>query len=522
MLFNSFVFVAVFLPACLVAYAICARLRVSPLTVAVLLAASLFYYGYWDAQYLWLIVGSVVANYGLARAISATRRQRRDGWARALLTFGITLNLAPIAFYKYAGFALEAVGAQTMEAALPALVLPLGISFFTFQQIAYLVDVGRGEPAERDVLSYALFVTFFPQLIAGPIVHYKEMLPQFRKLGRFGLRASDMTVGLTIFSIGLFKKTVIADTVAGFSTPIYSAAAVGDPIAFLDGWTAALGYGFQLYFDFSAYSDMAIGVACMFGIKLPVNFHAPYRATSIVDFWRRWHMTLSRFLRDFVYIPLGGNRSSESGRYRNIMLTMLIGGLWHGAGWTFILWGGMHGAFLVINHLWQRCIGWWPPGATGVWTGRILTFIAVMVAWVPFRADSFEAAATIWRGMAGLNGLELPLTVTKLMDASILTDLGIRLVEVSLSNILLTWLALGGLSLWVWFLPTPYMLMRRYRPALEHDGGSARLASRPDGRIARALVWRATPVWAAGTAVIGACGILAMLVGNSEFLYYRF
>jgi alginate O-acetyltransferase complex protein AlgI len=520
MLFNSYVFIAAFLPACLAGFAVCARLGSPRLTTALLLAASLFYYGYWDSQYLWLIIGSVIVNYGLALAIAGARRRGRG--AGLLLSVGIAANLAPLAFYKYAGFALDMVGSPQIETTLPALVLPLGISFYTFQQIAYLVDVRRGEPAERSFLGYALFVTFFPQLIAGPIVHYKEMLPQFRRFGRFGLRASDLSIGLTIFAIGLFKKTVIADSVAGISTPIYSAAAAGDPIALLDGWCAALGYGFQLYFDFSAYSDMAIGVGHMFGIKLPINFHAPYRAASIVDFWRRWHMTLSRFLRDFVYIPFGGNRGGEAFRYRNIMLTMLIGGLWHGAGWTFVLWGGIHGALLVANHAWRRFVGWWPSGPLGPWAGRVLTFVAIMAAWVPFRADSFEATLSIWRGMAGLNGIELPARLAAIISPAALNGMGIRLTEVPLTDAVLTWLGLGALCLWVWFLPTPYMLLRRYSPALEHDGGSARFASRPDVPAARALIWRATPAWAVGTSVVAACGILAMLVGNSEFLYYRF
>lgn len=522
MLFNSFVFLGVFLPLCLIAFAVTTRLRVAPVTVAVLLAASLIYYGYWDANYLWLIGGSILANYGLGRSIGRTRTAGRLGTVRLMMLAGIILNLAPLAYYKYAGFALDIAGILDNTSNLSALVLPLGISFFTFQQIAYLVDVSRGEQPEKSFLGYGLFVAFFPQLIAGPIVHYSEMLPQFKRLGRFGIRASDLSVGLTIFAIGLFKKTVVADGIATVSTPVFDAAAAGAAPDLLTAWSAALGYGFQLYFDFSAYSDMAIGVARMFGIRLPVNFHAPYRAVGIIDFWRRWHMTLSRFLRDFVYIPLGGNKHGAFGRYRNLMLTMLIGGLWHGAGWTFILWGGLHGAYLVIQHLWRTFVRVWPAGAVGRWSAQLLTFIVVMVAWVPFRADGLVPTVSIWRGMVGLNGVAVPESLTRFVDQDLLSSIGVVTAPVPLTDTALTWVALLGLCLWVWFLPTACMITRRYRPALLHDGGDARLATQPDTAIARRLSFRAGSRWAVLTGLTLAVSILAMSVGNSEFLYYRF
>lgn len=522
MLFNSFVFLGVFLPAVLLLFWAAERLRIRSLTTGVLLVASLVYYGYWDYRFLWLICGSILVNYWLGLMLQEVRARRRDASASLLLTTGVALNLAPLAYYKYADFALSSFSAAPVDASLPALILPLGVSFFTFQQIAYLVDVRRGETAERRFLDYALFVTFFPQLIAGPIVHYKETLPQFRRFGAIGLKASNVAVGLTIFAIGLFKKTVIADGIATASTPVFTAAAQGGSPDLLQAWQGALAYSFQLYFDFSAYSDMAIGAARIFGVRLPINFHAPYRATSIIDFWRRWHITLSRFLRDYVYIPLGGNRGRFAARYRNILVTMLIGGLWHGAGWTFVLWGGLHGLFLVANHLWRRATGGLGAGSAARWTGRVLTFLVVVIAWVPFRAEDFDATVRIWAGMAGLNGLVLPQTLARFVGPETLTAFGAQLAAIPLRETAAVWAALAALTLWVWTLPTPYMLLRRYRPALRHDGGDALQACTPDGPVARRTVWRPGLVWALITAGAGAASVLAMLVGSSEFLYYQF
>ncbi len=521
MLFNSFVFLGVLLPVTLLAFWAAERLRIQSLTTGVLLAASLVYYGYWDYRFLWLICGSILVNYWLALMLQEVRARRRDG-ATALLSVGIGVNLAPLAYYKYADFALSSVGAVPVDGSLPALILPLGISFFTFQQIAYLVDVRRGVTAERRFLDYALFVTFFPQLIAGPIVHYKETLPQFRRFGTVGLKLSNLAVGLTIFAIGLFKKTVIADGIATVSTPVFLAAGQGSEPDLLQAWSGALAYSFQLYFDFSAYSDMAIGAARMFGVRLPINFHAPYRATSVIDFWRRWHITLSRFLRDYVYIPLGGNRGRFGARYRNMLLTMLIGGLWHGAGWTFVLWGGLHGLFLVANHLWRRITGGLGTGAAARWTGRVLTFLVVVIAWVPFRAEDFDTALRIWSGMAGLNGLILPQSLVGYVGGAPLEALGAELAAIPLRETAAVWGALGALTLWVWTLPTPYMLLRRYRPGLRHDGGEAPNAWIPDGPAAGRLIWRPNMGWALLAAGAGAASVLAMMVGSSEFLYYQF
>lgn len=288
------------------------------------------------------------------------------------------------------------------------IILPLAISFFTFQQIAYLVDAYRGEAREYSFLHYSLFVTFFPQLIAGPIVHHKEMLPQFAKNSTYKFHFSNFNIGLTIFIIGLFKKVVLADSIAIYSTPVFASADAGNNITFFEAWGGAIAYSLQLYFDFSGYADMAIGLAKMFGINLPLNFNSPYKSVNIIEFWRRWHMTLSRFLKDYLYISLGGNRKGS--KNLNLLLTMLLGGLWHGASYNFVIWGGLHGIFLIVNHGWQQFRhkvlnhDLKKSSKAGTLFSIGFTFLSVTVAWVFFRAESLQGALLIIEGMAGVNG----------------------------------------------------------------------------------------------------------------------
>ena len=343
MLFSSFIFILLFLPATLLGWHIASRVAGGRFVLGVLVVASLFFYGWWNPAYLALLLVSITGNYVLGLML------HQDQQSRIHLAAGITFNLGLLGYFKYAEF-FSIGGTEYGSWRLEDVALPLAISFFTFQQIAYLVDVYRGESAERDPLRYVLFVSFFPQLIAGPIVHHKEMLPQFLGMGRTGVTSRNLAIGGSIFLLGLGKKVLIADSLGGFADPMFNAVTAGvDPTLF-EAWGVTLAYTFQIYFDFSGYSDMAIGLGAMFGLRLPINFNSPYKATSIIDFWRRWHMTLSRFLRDYLYIPLGGSRRNVPGRYVNLMIVMLLGGLWHGAGWTFILWGGVHGIYLVINH----------------------------------------------------------------------------------------------------------------------------------------------------------------------------
>src|SRR6266446_5591668 len=326
MLFNSYQFIFVFLPATCVAYFIAARFWGQRAGMAVLVGASLIFYAWWNYRYVWILLLSIGCNAGFAIALLRGEKGQRLG----ILLVGLGFNLFLLGYFKYASFVA--------------------------QNISFLVDIYVGGVLSFDILRYSLFVTFFPQLIAGPIVRHNEIIPQFATLPRTP-RASDFAIGSSIFAIGLFKKVCLADLSAPWVNPVFTGAASGLPIGLVDAWIAALAYSFQLYFDFSGYSDMAVGLARLFGIVLPLNFYSPYKSVNIVDFWRRWHITLSRLLRDFVYIPLGGNRHGVTRRYINLLIAMLLGGLWHGAAWTFVIWGGVHGAMLALNHGWHYLQG---------------------------------------------------------------------------------------------------------------------------------------------------------------------
>jgi D-alanyl-lipoteichoic acid acyltransferase DltB (MBOAT superfamily) len=332
---------------------------------------------------------------------------------KVILTFGIIANISLLAYFKYADFFLTNLNTiSNSNYNLLHLALPLAISFFTFQQIAYLVDSYRQETAEYDFLNYALFVTFFPQLIAGPIVHHKEMMPQFADRWNLVKNYRNTATGLFIFAIGLFKKVVIADTFAVWATNGFDKAEV---LNLVEAWATSLSYTFQLYFDFSGYTDMAIGTALLFNIKLPQNFNSPYKAKDIQDFWKRWHITLSRFLRDYIYIPLGGNRVPEYRVLSNLMITFFIGGLWHGAGWTFIFWGFLHGGALIIHKIWKY---------TGFKLNSMLawfiTFNFINITWVFFRAREWSDALKVLSGMFGFSGIMLPKSMSFLNYESVI------------------------------------------------------------------------------------------------------
>lgn len=397
MLFGSLVFIFGFLPVVLLVYH---GLRLSGRLVpakAFMVLASLFFYGWWDWAYVPLVSGSIAANFLLSRSM-----ERRPVLASRLLKVGIAANLALLGYYKYANFFVRSVDAIAGTSWDPGhIVLPLAISFFTFQQIAYLIESNKDGKAADSFLDYALFVLFFPHLIAGPITHHKEMLPQFAAMGKARIPRSHITVGTAILIMGMFKKVVLADTLAMIANPVFQAARLGDPLTMVQGWAGALAYSLQLYFDFSGYSDMAIGLGLMFGILMPVNFASPYKSTSIIEFWRRWHISLSRFLRNYLYIGLGGNRRGEVRRHLNLLATMVLGGLWHGAGWTFVAWGTLHGLYLIINHFWRSLVGKF-EGRLAAILGWALTMLAVIVGWVLFRADTFDSAMVVLRSMAGM------------------------------------------------------------------------------------------------------------------------
>lgn len=402
MLFNSYIFLFVFLPVVLLGFAVFSRL--GPLAVKIWLTlASFFFYAWWNPQLLTLLLLSIGFNYFMGRSLLAAARRGSIG-NKAALIVGVTVNLGVLAYFKYANFIIDNVTALTgVEFAIGAVMLPLAISFFTFQQIAYLFDAAKGEADDYGIVDYALFVSFFPQLIAGPIVHHREMMPQFQR-DQFNLRIGSVAVGMAFLIMGLAKKVLIADNIDVVSDRVFDSA-IESPSGMIAAWVALTAFSLGIYFDFSGYTDMAIGLARIFGVRLPFNFNSPYKAISIVDFWRRWHMTLSRFLRDYLYIPLGGNRKGRSRRYANLMIVMLLGGLWHGAAWTFVIWGGLHGLYLMVNHAWQaaRQRGW--VFELGPAAARILTLAAVMVAWTFFRAGSFDEATAMLLSLFGANGI---------------------------------------------------------------------------------------------------------------------
>src|SRR5882762_5895735 len=395
MLFNSHAFIFLFLPAVLAGYF--ALGRGSNLAPVIWLAlASLAFYSFSNWQFVLLLLASIAFNYGTGYLLIERKLNARMRLAG--LTAGVTGDLLVLGTFKYAGFLAANLDALFSAGLAVNILLPVGISFYTFTQIAFLVDAYRGKVAGYALPHFALFVTYFPHLIAGPILHHRDIIPQFERSESKRPDPHLILCGLIIFAIGLFKKTCLAD---GIQPLVLQAFGPNAP-TFDQAWIGALAYTFQLYFDFSGYSDMAIGISLMFGIFLPLNFNSPYKATSIIDFWRRWHMTLSQFLRDYLYIPLGGNRHGSALRYVNLMITMALGGLWHGAAWTFVVWGALHGAYLCINHAWSNYGPTIGPRFTRVANaaGLILTFLAVVIAWVFFRAPDLPTALSVLSKMA--------------------------------------------------------------------------------------------------------------------------
>jgi len=528
MLFNSYEFIFLFLPITFFVFFAISRLG-HEIAIIWLVLASLFFYGWWNPAYLILILLSMLGNFSLGTLLSKAAKQGQAKKAKLYLTLGITLNLSALGYFKYAGFFIENLNILTgTNVDVGHILLPLAISFFTFQQITYLVDAYRDITQEYKFTHYALFVTFFPQLIAGPIVHHKEMLPQFMRRDSLKPHVENIAIGLTIFFIGLFKKAVLADGVAQYGTPVFDAAAAGETLSFFQAWGGALAYTMQLYFDFSGYSDMAIGGARLFGIKLPLNFHSPYKATSIVEFWRRWHMTLSRFLRDYVYISLGGNRQGKPRRYFNLMATMLLGGLWHGAGWTFVAWGGLHGFYLVANHAWHRIrttlgLTETANSNTGRFFAWLVTFLAVVVGWVFFRATDFYSAISILEGMIGINGVALPnALITRLGSlGELLQNLGVEAYLGGGSDFIFTYLWVGTLLIATLMLPNTQQIMSRFEPALKAYQSDEKYQIRFSQRLTASLIWRPSLGWSLTIGLVATLGILA-LTSISEFLYFQF
>jgi alginate O-acetyltransferase complex protein AlgI len=413
MLFTSGTFLFLFLPVTLAGFFLISRSVSHLMGAAWLVLASLVFYGYWHPLYTLLLVASILLNYVSGELILRNRNVASLA-PRRVLILALSANLLVLGYFKYADFMIRTLNEiLSLNLAAANIRLPIGISFFTFTQIAYLVDVYVGKVRERQPLHYALFVTYFPHLIAGPVLHHAEMMPQFAQTKNYSPKPRNFAIGLAFLAVGLAKKILIADSAAPIANSLFDAAQtalVPSSVAY----QGVLAYSLQIYFDFSGYSDMAVGLSRIMGIELPYNFDSPYKSTSIIEFWRRWHMTLSRFLRDYLYFPLGGNRHGSVRRYFNLMTTMLLGGLWHGASWTFVIWGGLHGLYLVINHVWRFVcerlkaasspLATLVPRAVSTLLFRVTTLTCVAFAWIVFRADTAQVAERVIQSLAGRGG----------------------------------------------------------------------------------------------------------------------
>jgi len=543
MLFNSYEFIFAFLPATLLIYFLFGRVSRN-WGLGWLIVASLLFYAWWRPINVFIIAPSILVNFVLALALArlaANQTQART--STLVLASGIAFNIAFLGYFKYMNFFVSAANDLAgTNFVLEQIILPLGISFIAFQKIAFLVDVHARRVTSFTLREYLLFVLFFPQLIAGPIVHFREMMPQFQRVScRFD--KENVAVGLTLFFMGLFKKVCLADGIAPYVTPIYESAAAGGEISLIQAWIAALGFTLQIYFDFSGYSDMALGLGRCFGVRLPANFNSPLKASSIIDFWLRWHMTLTRFLTAYLYNPMVlwltrrrlahglpsiGGRNFSSGAFIQLLmgptlLTMLVSGLWHGAGYLFILWGLLHGVYLTVNHAWRR-VGprFWSRRSDYERfmrpAGFVLTFAAVVFGMVLFRSTNGNAAIEILKGMWGANGIGLP---QQLFDR--LGPLGGLLHPFVTASPLATATEFALAVVWVvallfiaLALPNSLQIMARYEPALgaKHLNANSR-------SVWRVLAWRPSMPWAIALSLLAAAAI--MRIGEkSEFLYWQF
>lgn len=488
MVFSSYTFILVFLPLVLIVFGLLGKVENRRVRFTWLVLCSLVYCGWWRLPDLAPLVFSIVMNYRVGRWLETGGPVHK----RWLLGAAVAGNLALLGYFKYAGFLVGSLNAVAgTDWASAPIVLPIAISFYTFQQIAYISDAYHGRTREHRFIDYCLFVSFFPQLIAGPIVHHAQMLPQFYRR-RLWFDPANLSVGISLFVFGLSKKVLIADELSPLVAQVFDVDAA-EPLSFALAWVGVTAYALQIYFDFSGYSDMALGLGRLFGIRLPLNFNSPYRATSVIEFWKRWHITLSVFLRDYLYIPLGGNRRGKARRYVNLMLTMLLGGLWHGASWSFVLWGGLHGVYLIANHVWRAAVGPVRLGPVTTWAARVLTFVLVLIAWVPFRAQGVAQIQRFYAAMFGFGGIDLSLG------------------ELKQSKVIVIAVCLAV----AWLMPNVQTVMRRYRPAsgprLAWDGW------KPLG----GWRWRPEPFWAIVAAGLSiAC--LMQMSRTSEFIYYRF
>jgi D-alanyl-lipoteichoic acid acyltransferase DltB (MBOAT superfamily) len=543
MLFNSFEFLFAFLPIALIGFQLLASLsrRAAILWLALI---SIAFYGLWNTRIVFLLLASASFNY--VAAVLIERWRHKSKLQSAVLFTAVSVNLAALCYFKYLFPTLEFLhDSHILSGTFQNVILPLGISFFTFTQIGYLIDLKQGEAELEPVWNYVFFVTFFPHLIAGPILHHREIMPQLSRPGRFSLNSDDISAGITLFAIGLFKKVVLADKISGFVGPAF---AHSSSITFLGAWGGALSYALQLYFDFSGYSDMAIGLARMFSIRFPLNFNSPYKAKSIIDFWQRWHMTLTRYLTLYLYNPIalnatrrGAQRGQKGRGTKKItvrsfasrvaaptLITMFLAGVWHGAGLQFLVFGLLHGVYICTNHAWRTFGGgvrrWSLPLTKEVPTvcaafSVLLVFIPVVAAEIFFRANSVNDAANILLAMAGAHGIAVPQETLRaasrvfgaaLMHSGFIRSghwTGLQLKEMIEVFTLLTI---------VWFAPNSQEIVG-YRPEETAEVAKATPSPLP----LPWFQWRPNVAWATVVAVIFVIGLMNLL-NPSEFLYFQF
>jgi alginate O-acetyltransferase complex protein AlgI len=514
MLFNSFEFIFLFLPLVLTGYYFFGKSLGHRWAIGWIILGSLFFYSWWIPQYCPLIIASMTFNYLVGTAINSASQLFKK---RFLLCVGLLVDLGLLGYYKYAAFGMGVLNQITngFVGELPhEIILPLGISFFSFQQIGYLVDSFRGETSSYNFLDYCAFICFFPQWIAGPIVLHKEIVPEFAKKDLVQIRWRNIALGLSFFVMGLSKKVLLADNLSLIVKPAFSSAHVGNPLTFFEAWGGLMAYTFQIYFDFSGYCDMAIGLGLFFNIRLPLNFFSPYKQISIIDFWHTWHMTLSRFLKNYLYIPLGGNRRGPARRYLNLLLVMLLGGLWHGAGWTFVIWGGLHGCYLIVNHLWRGAeFGQLCSKFIGIYFYWAITLLCVMLAWVFFRSEDVTSALFYLKSLVGAHGFSLPSGFLGGGEYFLPKNwVGSMDQPVFSFKKMVFWVSLAGI-----FSLVPnnfYLMTKQFDPAIFSNEGNAKSSFLK-------ISWQPNLVWAV---VIGLLAVFSImnLSNPSEFLYFQF
>jgi len=526
MLFNSVEFLLLYLPiVALIFYCLIFLSFSNRIVISFLVCASLFFYGFWNPVYLLLILSSILLNFTFSNLISKYHLIS-DKFSLFLLVFGIAVNLIILGYFKYVNFFIETLSIlnnNSFEAL--NVILPLAISFFTFQQIAYLVDIYRREAEVVSILDYSLFVCFFPQLIAGPIVHHRDIIWQFHAVFKKNKMIwQNLSVGIVFITIGLFKKIFLAEKMSFWSDRVFNSLYLGIEPSFIEAWVGTLCFTLQIYFDFSAYSDIAIGLAILFGIKLPLNFYSPYKAISIIDFWKLWHVSLSSFLKNYLYIPLGGNKNGTIRRYLNLLIVMILGGLWHGAGLNFMLWGTLHGFYLMINHFWRtltlKNLKNSKTSTIKKICYQLLTFLAVSLAWVLFRTVSIEEAFIMYKGLIGLNGIVLPTHYFTLLGdfGGFAQKLGIKSGAVQLYGGGWQIIWIFSLLLFVWIMPNTQQIMYQFKPSINFE----KFYKKPP-KITSWIVWNPSLLSALSIAGIMMWLIIELLQGASgEFIYFQF